>query len=520
MEEKVAFLQLLKPVRKQLWTALFVCEFQLYFLFLGVWLACILLLSRIIVIPFPLHYSILGAAALMGLLLFRIWRKRPDDYDAVLLFNRFVADDRVVTAYSFIGKGGLMETLQLQDAVKHMKRKQEEVLQRRKKHLEKRMLLWSALLFAGCAILFILPNENSDLAKKRENDIKLVNKAEKELKEKLKQEKDEGVKKSLEEAKEKVAQSKTAEEALTNLAKQMKELELKVLKEKEKQEVLKDWQDSLNESGINQLAELLAKKDLRKIEKELAKLNGQWEKLPEKQKEAMQSFTGQEQQLSAEELERIVKTIEEALQSEDILADLARAKTAIESSGQALQQQLAANGTPPEKLAFSSGNGGKPSGNKSNGNGQTGVENSVSSQGKSSTGANQSGSNAAGNGTGSGNGSGSGSGSGAGSGGGGTGSGNGSGAGLGEGPRGFLTIPEKTTGKENREIDGGQLGEGAAAEQTEGSGPVMKGTVRPYEEVYGEYEESYRESSDRYKLPANLEKIVQNYFTNIDPNGE
>ena len=103
---------------------------------------------------------------------------------------------------------------------------------------------------------------------------------------------------------------------------------------------------------------------------------------------------------------------------------------------------------------------------------------------------------------------------------GGSGNGIGSGAGLGQGSRELLTIPEKTVGKENKEIDGGQLGEGTAVEQSEGSGPVLKGTIRPYEEVFGEYEKSYRESSDRYQLPGNLEKIVQSYFTTIDPNGE
>ena len=56
MENKGSFLQLLKPVRKQLWTALILREFQLYLVFLGLLLAGILLLSRIIIIPFLLYY--------------------------------------------------------------------------------------------------------------------------------------------------------------------------------------------------------------------------------------------------------------------------------------------------------------------------------------------------------------------------------------------------------------------------------------------------------------------------------
>lgn len=522
MENKRSFLQLLKPVRKQLWLALLFREFQLYLVLLGAWLAVILLLSRIIIIPFLHYYMIIGATALIGFLLFRIWRKHPNNYDAVHLYNQFVADDRVVTAYDFIEKDGMLEKLQLQDAIKHMKSKREEVLQRKKKYLNKKMLLWSTFLFASCIFLIIIPNEKGDLAKKIENDIKLVNKAEKELHEKMKEEKDESVKKRLEEAKEKVAQSKTAEQALSELVKQMKELELKELKEKEKQEAIKDWQNLLNESGMNQLAEVLAQKDLEKVEKELAKLNEQWENLSEKQTEAMRSFTGQNQQLSEEELKKTVKTIEEALQSPETLTNLAAAKTALQSSGEALQQQLTASGTP-SSLALSSQNGNEPKEKKASNSGENGDGTSSNSQGNASTGSNQSNGNGNASGNGTGNGSGSSSDSGTGSGGGGTGgsgSGTGSGAGLGAGSREFLTIPEKTAGRENREIDGGQLGEGVAVEQSEGSGPVLKGTIRPYEEVFGEYEKSYRESSDRYQLPENLEKIVQSYFTNIDPNGE
>lgn len=132
-----------------------------------------------------------------------------------------------------------------------------------------------------------------------------------------------------------------------------------------------------------------------------------------------------------------------------------------------------------------------------------------------------------GSGTGSGSGSISGSGSGAGSGSGsgsGTGSGSGSGlgggAGLGQGSRDLLTIPSGMEGETNIENDNGSLGKGTQGQQFEGNGPVIKGSIRRYSEVFGNYESSYRQSTDRYKLPADLEEIVKNYFTSIDPDKE
>ncbi|HWJ76600.1 MAG TPA: hypothetical protein VNR61_00800, partial [Niallia sp.] len=125
-----------------------------------------------------------------------------------------------------------------------------------------------------------------------------------------------------------------------------------------------------------------------------------------------------------------------------------------------------------------------------------------------------------GNGSGQGNGNGSGQGNGTGSGkGNGQGNGSGgSGAGLGSGSRELLTIPEKVNGKQNQEVDTGKLGEGKQGELQEGEGPVLKGSITPYEQVFSKYEKAYRESTARYNLPKDLENIVKNYFTDIKPN--
>ena len=64
-------------------------------------------------------------------------------------------------------------------------------------------------------------------------------------------------------------------------------------------------------------------------------------------------------------------------------------------------------------------------------------------------------------------------------------------------------------------IDAGPLGEGEYAAEEKGPVPVTKGTIKPYEEVIGEYEESYMESSERLNLPKDLQEVVESYFTSI-----
>lgn len=80
----------------------------------------------------------------------------------------------------------------------------------------------------------------------------------------------------------------------------------------------------------------------------------------------------------------------------------------------------------------------------------------------------------------------------------------------------MLTIPEKIDGKQNTETDNGKLGEGSG-EQEEADGPVLRGNIRNYEEVYQQYEESYRQSTDRLSLPSDLNDIVKNYYNKLDP---
>ncbi|MEH7388772.1 hypothetical protein V7149_17945 [Bacillus sp. JJ1503] len=520
MEDRKQFEKLLRPIQKQLLVQLIIKEVQLLLVFAGALSLFLLVLARFIVIPFVNYYFLSIMLTLFIIFIIRIWRKRPKKYEAAIIYNHFVQDDRVLTAYSFLKTQGVIAALQLSDAVKHMKNTSEMVYKRKKHFFYPKWLFLSLAFTAAAIFLFVSPNENINLAKQKEKEIKLVAEAEKKLKEEIKKEKDPEVKKALQEAADKMAEKKSAEEALKELAKQKKELELKALKEKEKQMALENWKNELKNNGLSDLEKLLNEKNLKAIEKELAKLNEKWNGLTEEQKMAFNQLAENDRQLTEEELAKLMEQIESALNSEEFLAQLAAAQQALQKTGLAMQNQMASNGIPPGELAFApSGQpstGANPSGSQPSGQSSNGQQPGQNPQGPS-------GGNSSGSGQGNGAGSGSGNGSGSGSGGSGSGSGSGSGglgAGKGQGSRELLTIPDHLDGQTNIETDKGGLGEGSPVEQTEGSGPVLKGSIKPYDEVFKTYEHAYRQSTDRYKLPADLEEIVKNYFTNIDPNKE
>lgn len=529
MEKKKQFINLLKPIKQQLLLQLIWKELQ--FLFMGAGAASFLLViaASFIVIPF-LHYYFAGfAVVLLLVFLLRIWRGKPDLFKAALLYNTYVPDDRVITAFTFLEKDGDLKKLQLSDAIEHMKKVHSQVLHRKKYFIQYKWL-GAGLIFilASILLVFTVSEEKLELAKQREMEIKLVKEAEKELKDKAKEEEDSEVKKLLEEALEEI--KKEPEKALQELERQAKNLELKLLKEKEKQQNLENWRKELNESGLNELANLLDEKKLQEFEKELAELNQNRNELTPEQQKALNSFSQKEGKLSEEQIAQLVKQVEEALDSPELIEQLAAAHGELQDTGLNLQSDMTASGMPPSQLAFTPSNqsGGQSGqgGSENNGNGQSPSQNGESPQGNDSGNGNGSGSGSGdGSGSGTGSGSGSGNGSGTGSGGNGSGSGSGSGssgggAGLGQGSRELVTVPERISGDGNVETDGGKLGEGNSAYETDGTGPILKGELRPYNEVYQHYESTYRQSIDRYGLPADLKEIVENYFSNIDPNKE
>ncbi|RID87198.1 hypothetical protein D1953_07775 [Peribacillus asahii] len=512
MEEKKQFENLVKPVQRQLFWILIGREVQWFLLAASIWAFLPFLITRVIVFPFMLHFLAIGWLMLGIVLIYRIWKKRPSFKAASLLFNQYVPDDRVLTAFSFLDKEGELERLQLRDALRQMKVNEASVLKRKKKIWYPKWLM-IAFLFAGVATLSALfPNELMHEAKEVEKVAKVMKEVEKKAEEKVKETKDPVAKKALEEAKKKLAEVKEPDEALKELEKLSKQLNLQAMKQKETQKQLDNWQKQANEAGLKDLAQFLEQKDLEKLEKELNKLNEKWEELPKEQQEALSEVTNQNEKLTEEQLTALAEQLKEAIQSGQLSKQLANASQQVQQVSQNLQQQMKNNGMTPTQIGSGTPGNNQNSASSSSNN-STG--NQKSNQTSNSQNGSGSGSGSGGSGSGAGSGSGSGgSGSGSGSG---SGNGQGSGAGLGQGSRELLTIPEEIEGKQNVESDSGELGEGSSQQQTTNEGPVLKGNVRNYQEVYEQYGESYRESTERLKLPTDLTDIVKNYYDQIDP---
>ncbi len=206
VEDRNQYLKLLKPVKRQLLIQLIIKEFQVFLLAAAVLACCLMVLARIFVIPYLQNYFLLiillsafGAAI-------RIWKKRPDIIQAASLYNGFVAEDRVITAHSFLLDDAVLARLQLADAVKHMKKVHHQVLGRKKVFIHPKPVLM-CLAFLGLAVLlYMIPGEKMELAQKWEKENKLVEEAKEELEKKAEKEKNPEVKKALEKAKEKIAE--------------------------------------------------------------------------------------------------------------------------------------------------------------------------------------------------------------------------------------------------------------------------------------------------------------------------
>ena len=521
MEDKRQFYQLLKPIRRQLLIIKVLCEFHYWIVAAAVLSLLILISARVFVIPYYQEIIYFTCLLLILPFIFRIWRNKPGWKESAFIFNTYVPEDRVMTAFSFLDDKGLLQQLQLAEALKFMKREQQRVLTRKKQYLLPKWLLAAAILICFTALFLFYPNQTQQLAVKKETEIAVLKKIEKELKEKSKKEQNPGTKKALEKAKDILAKKPELKEALKKLVSERKELELKTLKEQEKQKDLKNWQQNLQQSGFNQLAAALDKKDLKQVRKELENINKKYDQLTEKQKNALGKLNGSAKKLTDKELEELAKKISAALEAAELTEQYASAEAAVADAVENLQKEMDANGIPSGQMALNSPDqtSGQPGNPPNSGNGNAagnGNNGTGGSQGNKGTGNNPS----SGQGNGAGGGNGTGHGSGAGNGGTGTGQGSGNGAGFGMGSREFLTIPEKLNGPTNLESDSGKIENGAGVKQYESNGPVLKGQIRSYQEVYQQYQDSYRNSTDRVKLPNDLENIVKNYFSSLDPDKE
>ena len=80
-----------------------------------------------------------------------------------------------------------------------------------------------------------------------------------------------------------------------------------------------------------------------------------------------------------------------------------------------------------------------------------------------------------------------------------------------------MSVPFDRVGEKGEtSVVGGNLGQGEFIEERETQGPVEKGTIRPYQEVVGDYKDSYLKSADKMQLPPDLQHILSDYFSSIE----
>lgn len=516
MDTKKQFTNLLKSVMRQLWVLHFAKCLQLLFMIAGAFSIALLVIARIMVIPYIERYWIFGFILIIVFCFIYFYRQKPAIRNAADTYDRFIGDERTGTSLSFLNREEEIYQLQRNDAVKHMKEAEATVLTRKKQWIFSKWLILALLFWSCSAVSFFIPNTTMQAAKQKEKEIETIKKTEKKLEKLANKATNKDLKKTLQEMRKSLKSSKTAREALNKLVKQNNQLELKQLKAKDQKQELLNFQNQLMNAGLNQLAKAISQNDRKKVEQQLEQLKSNWGQLMEKQKQALNHLTHNTTPLTKEELAKLEKQLKNAMKIVEQQQNLQLAQESIQNSALEMQQEMLKEGLLDSKqVAFAPDT--NPHSQVNQGNHSSGNQSSNGQTNGKGTGSGSGSGKAGGQGSGSGSGSGSGTGNSGSGKGGGNGNGIGSGAGVGQGSRKFLTIPEKIDGKTNIEKDSGKLGDGGSQQEYSSNGPVLKGSVRPYEEVYGKYEQAFRESTERVQLPTDLEELVKQYFSNLNP---
>ncbi|PFA68869.1 hypothetical protein CN378_05145 [Bacillus sp. AFS015802] len=502
--ESQQFLQLLKQIRKKLLISQLGYAIQLLLVYAGAFALFITTLASIIAIPYWDRFLWIGVTFLFisgGVV---SYQRRATLKDSARFFDRFIEDNHVTAAYSSLYSEHALSPLVIRDALGKMIDAIPEIKRYRKRIIQPRSLIFTTVLVLLCLLIFTQRDVTFQEAKRMEKDKEIIAESTKRISNQAKKKENAAIKERLLKENEKLKKKKLARERYEEITKKVKELDLQK-KTMEKQlaklrEVKKEL-GRLNLPDINTAIQHTDSKKLQQVFNQLSEL----------QKNKMINTLKSQDITSMEELKELLKEAEKAEQ----VQQLAALQEEMQQEAEILQEAMGKSGLqdPGSSLQHTASNqNGAASSKQPNSHSKENDKTAPTKKGgqgsgtQSSTGQNGKG---AGAGSGSGNGS---SGNGSGSG-----SGAGNGAGRGQGSREMLSVPEKTGGESRVELDSGKLGEGKQGDQFKANGPVQKGSLRPYEEVYQEYYSSYRSGKDRATIPKDLEHIIESYFSEIDP---
>ncbi|MFC7784555.1 MULTISPECIES: hypothetical protein [unclassified Rossellomorea] len=492
MEQTQQFLQLLRQIRKKLWINQLCYYIQLLLVCAGVFVLGIVLMAALVVIPYWERILWVGCHSIFIGVAILFYRRRATLKDSALTYDVFVEDNRVSSAYSSLHSGHALSSLVVHDALNKMKRAHPEVLKYRKKRIKPSFLITSGTLMLLSLLIFTQWNTSFQEANRIEKEKEIIAESNKRIEEKAKKKENASIKEKLLKKNEELGKVKEAAKRYDEITKKVKELEFhkkSIEKQNEKLQEVKKRIADIHLENVNKALQ----------EKNSDKLQRAFNQLTKAQRDQLLMALKSKDIASLEELSEIMKEsdgIEEQLDQfaklqDELQNEAGLLKNAIGKGNTTGSEPLAQNsGKAPSNQANSKSQGKKDPSSSANGN-QPGTS-ATNSHGQGGNG------NGAGNGNGSsplaGN-----------------------GAGNGQGSREMLSVPEKIKGHNHIERDTGKLGEGQQGERFESNGPVQKGTLRPYEEVYQDYYSFYRKSSDRSTIPKDLENIVQSYFSEIDP---
>jgi|GEM_PF-3778299 len=547
MKEHEIFLRQLDTVRKSLLRERMVGEAQLFLVSGAVFSFLLFSVARFIPIPYLERYFFIGIPACLSFSILHLFRTKPGRLEAAKLANRYVEEDRVLSAFHFLNDSSPVSFLLIRDAVFSLERELPRIRNREKRWFYPLRLVTSSLLILLSLWMVSHPNGVMEAASRKEQEMEVLKDFRKKTKEEIEKEKDVNRKEELARILEKLQDADHLEELWIQLEERKKETRLERFREEEKHYRMENWANRFEKTGLKELADSLRAGDSKAMERVLEKLEKDADTLTPGQKQVLSDFArsfdeevfspfsilkrGLAELASASRAAERLKSQEEKISQweRELLAMMEQAGlkeadkwiagketvpsgtsgnreispprkgTGTESgknpSGENSKEAEGESGNPPDEKA--NAGKGQPGGNLQGDHGG-----SVDREGEKGASAGIDGSNG---------------GSISGGNGGSAGIGSGSGSGFGSAEREFLTLPERIGGPVNLEGDFGPLGKGKPKALYEGNGPAFRGSLRPYWEAYPEYREAYLRSVERADLPSDLERIVKDYLQRIQP---
>ena len=516
MNERDSFLNYLSVLKRKLQIQYLTKRGIIGLVYATLTILLLLMIGRITPIPYLIDLSFCSASVVLIALFIRGWLTKPDLISAAQQFNQYVDENRVETALEYLDEPGEMIAIQRRDTIERMRRVLPEIHRLKWIDVKRRYPVLLGIAILVIFLSFLFPNGAMEQGLLIEKENNVLQKKKKEIVEKIEEEnaiKEKEQEKLIKE----VEEAKTGDELLKKLLTKEKDLNSrKQASEKAEQKLRSLTKES---SALNGLADALKELDQKKMKQAMDDLKKK--DLSNKEQQLVQELSKKingskvKDNLSEEERNQLLENLEQSLDQlvadASKLEDLSALQNSIQSSAKSLNSSLQSSGLGGvSSLSFSNSR-------------ETTASNSSEAPSDSDS-ANRSDQNSnpgqsSGSGSGSSGDSNANSGSGNGTGSGLSGGQGGTDAGVGQGSR-ELTVPNRIDSERKTEKDTGEVGKGSSEMQEAPESPVIPGSVKPYEEVYGEYEAGYRESVDRLQLPTHLEEVVKQYYSELEPEGD